>query len=97
MLNEPVIMEPTLARIVLIGIIVSLLVNEFFQIIFFERLFYFLSFLNLLELFTYAISLGSLFATSYSAQSNYGSIAVLFAYIVLPLFIQKVFIKIILK
>lgn len=77
-------------RIILISIIIFELAKEFVQLIFFESLPYFLSFQNLLELTTYSISLCSLFAKDYSSQSSYGSVAVLFAYILLPLFIQKV-------
>ena len=65
------------------------LVKELTQMFFLDGLSYFLSLQNLIELFTYVTALLSLFSKSYYYQSAYGSIAVLFAYIVFPLFIQK--------
>lgn len=63
--------------------------KELSQIVFIDGLAYFLSLQNLLELFTYTTALMSLFANSYYMQSAYGSVAVLCAYIALPLYIQK--------
>ena len=44
---------------------------------------------NFLELTTYILSLISFLSINFYTQSNYGSIGVLFAYILLPVFLQK--------
>ena len=44
---------------------------------------------NFLELITYILSLISFLSINFYTQSNYGSIGVLFAYILLPVFLQK--------
>jgi len=44
---------------------------------------------NFLEVSTYLMSLISLLSIQYHIQSNFGSVAILFAYILLPLFLQK--------
>ena len=57
--------------------------------IFLDGFSYFLSLQNTLEILTYITSLISLASRNYYTQSSYGSIAVLFAFIVFPFFIQK--------
>ncbi|RNA08852.1 transient receptor potential cation channel subfamily A member 1 -like protein [Brachionus plicatilis] len=66
-----------------------LIFKETFQIFFLDGLSYFLSLQNLIELFTYILAVLSLFSGNYNMQSSYASIAVLFAFIVFPLFTQK--------
>jgi hypothetical protein len=44
---------------------------------------------NILELLTYSTSLISLSSRNYYTQSSYGSLSILFAFILFPLFIQK--------
>ena len=73
----------------LFGVLLFQLLKEMLQIFFLDGLSYFLTLQNLIELFTYTTASLSLLSNSYSAQSAYGSIAVLFAFICFPLFIQK--------
>ncbi|CAF0975888.1 unnamed protein product, partial [Brachionus calyciflorus] len=75
--------------IILLLILAFQIVKELFQIFFLDGLTYFLSLQNLVELFTYVTSILSLFSSNYYMQSAYASIAVLFAFIVFPLFTQK--------
>jgi hypothetical protein len=70
-------------------VLVFQLVKEILQIFFLDGLSYFLTLQNLIELFTYTTASFSLLSNSYSTQSAYGSISVLFAFICFPLFIQK--------
>jgi hypothetical protein len=65
------------------------LFKEICQVIFLDGFSYFLSLQNTLEILTYITSLISLESRNYYTQSSYGSIAVLFAFIVFPFFIQK--------
>jgi hypothetical protein len=75
---------------VLLIVMVNLqLIKELLQIFFLDGLSYFLSSQNLIEIFTYTSSLMSLLSHNYNLQSAYGSIAVLSAFILFPLFIQK--------
>jgi uncharacterized BrkB/YihY/UPF0761 family membrane protein len=55
-----------------------------------EGLAYFVSMENVLEMITYGLTLSSLLSDDYSDKSSYGSVAVLFAFLVFPLYIQKV-------
>jgi hypothetical protein len=73
----------------LFSVLLFQLLKEMLQIFFLDGLSYFLTLQNLIELFTYTTASLSLLSNSYSAQSAYGSIAVLFAFICFPLFIQK--------
>lgn len=75
--------------ILLILVLIFQLIKELFQIFFLDGLTYFLSLQNLIEIFTYITAILSLFSNSYHMQSAYASIAVLFAFIVFPLFTQK--------
>ncbi len=76
-------------NIMLIVMVNLQLLKELLQIFFLDGLSYFLSSQNLIEIFTYTISLMSLLSHNYHLQSAYGSIAVLSAFILFPLFIQK--------
>ena len=66
------------------------LIRELFQIYCLDGISYFYSSQNLIEIFTYITSMISLLSNDYNMQSAYGSIAVLFAFILFPLFIQKI-------
>ena len=74
---------------VLVTVLAFQVVKELVQLFFLDGLSYFLSLQNLIELFTYMTATLSLSSNSFSTQSTYGSIAVLFAFICFPLFIQK--------
>ncbi len=76
-------------NIMLIVMVNLQLLKELLQIFFLDGLSYFLSSQNLIEIFTYTISLMSLLSHNYHLQSAYGAIAVLSAFILFPLFIQK--------
>ena len=73
----------------LFAVILFQLFKEMMQIFLLDGLSYFLTLQNLIEIFTYITASLSLLSNSYSTQSAYGSIAVLFAFICFPLFIQK--------
>ena len=81
--------SPSGIHILLFVLLLVQLIKEFFQMFFLDGLSYFLSLQNFIEIFTYTTALGSLVAKSYYTQSAYASIAVLFAFILFPLFIQK--------
>ena len=66
------------------------LIRELFQICYLDGISYFYSSQNLIEIFTYITSMSSLLSKDFNMQSAYGSIAVLFAFILFPLFIQKI-------
>lgn len=76
-------------NILLTILLIFMLLKETLQIMFLDGLSYFLQSQNIIEIFTYTISLLSLWAPDYQSQSAYGSIAVLSAFILFPLFIQK--------
>jgi len=63
--------------------------REVFQLVFLDGCAYFLSYQNLIEIFTYFTSVVALVSTSYTVQSAYGSVAVLCAFLLFPLYIQK--------
>lgn len=63
--------------------------REAFQLVFLDGCVYFMSYQNLIESFTYLMSLISLMSTNYTVQSAYGSVAVLCAFLLFPLYIQK--------
>jgi hypothetical protein len=65
------------------------LLKEILIIIYLDGTSYFLSLQNLTEMSTYIMSLISLLSIYYYTQSNFGSIAILFSYILLPIFLQK--------
>jgi transient receptor potential cation channel subfamily A member 1 len=65
------------------------IVKELVQLFLLDGLSYFVSLQNLIELLTYVTALLSLLSSDYSTSCAYGSIAVLFSFIVFPLFIQK--------
>ena len=64
------------------------ILKEFFIIILVDGFFYF-SYQNPMELAAYFFSLISLLSTYFYNQSNFGSVAILFAYISLIFFLQK--------
>ena len=65
------------------------LIRELFQLVFLDGISYFTSYQNLIEILTYVTSMVSLVSTNYSIQSAYGSVAVLCAFLLFPLYIQK--------
>jgi hypothetical protein len=79
-----------LALMFLFIIIVLNITKELFQMIVLEGLAYFVSMQNIMEMLTYVITLLSVLSDDYSYKSSYGSVAVLFAFLVFPLYIQKV-------
>lgn len=74
---------------VLMLFLTTQLIRELFQLIFLDGISYFTSYQNLIEILTYVTSMISLVSTSYSTQSAYGSVAVLCAFLLFPLYIQK--------
>ena len=76
-------------NIMLIVVLNFQLFKEIMQILFLDGLAYFMNSQNLIEIFTYTLSLISLLSRNYHMQSAYGSMAVLSAFILFPLFIQK--------
>lgn len=75
--------------LLLVSLIFLQLFKELCQFVFLDGLSYFISLQNMIEIATYVTSLISLLSRNYYTQSAYGSIAVLFAFILFPLFIQK--------
>ncbi len=75
---------------ILIILISILLIKELFILIYVDGFItYFLSLQNFMESVTYILSLISLCSIYFHSQSSYGSVAVLFSYILLPIFLQK--------
>lgn len=73
----------------LVIIIIFQLFKELLILMFLDGVGYFLSIQNISEILTYLMSLVSLLSIHFYTQCNYASIAILFAYILLPLFLQK--------
>jgi ankyrin repeat protein len=63
--------------------------KQLFQLLLIDGVSYFTSLQNLVEIFTYTSGMISLLSTDYSTRAAYGSLAILSAFIVFPLFIQK--------
>ncbi len=80
----------TLLMTSIIIIIVFNIMKEMFQLILVDGLSYFVSMQNLIELLTYFFSLASIFSNNYANKSAHSSMAILFAFLVFPLYIQKV-------
>jgi hypothetical protein len=79
------------ATLMLLILIICLNVTkELFQFLVIEGLAYFVSMQNLIELVTYVLTLMSILSDYYPTKCSYGSVAVLFAFLVFPLYIQKV-------
>ncbi len=74
----------------LILIICLNITKELFQFMVIEGFAYFVSMQNIIELVTYILVLMSILSDHYSEKCSYGSVAVLFAFLVFPLYIQKV-------
>jgi len=81
--------KPETMFIVLMTVVVIQLIREVIQLLVFDGISYFFSIQNLFEVFTYSFSLCSIIATNYNDQSFYGSISILFSYMLFPLFLQK--------
>ncbi len=64
--------------------------RQLVQILLLDGVSYFCSSQNIIEIFTYVMSIISLLSSYYYIQAAYASIAVLFAFILFPLFIQKI-------
>ncbi len=73
----------------LIIFLIMQLSREMFQLVFLDGCNYFFSYQNLIEIFTYLTSVVALVSTNYTVQSAYGSVAVLCAFLLFPLYIQK--------
>ena len=73
----------------LISLLTMQIGREMLQLVFLDGCSYFLSYQNFIEVFTYIASMISLLSTNYSVQSAYGSLAVLFSFLLFPLYIQK--------
>lgn len=73
----------------LISLLTLQIGKEVLQMVFIDGCSYFLSYQNFIEVFTYIASMTSLLSTNYSVQSAYGSLAVLFSFLLFPLYIQK--------
>ena len=77
----------------LIGLLMAIIslniVKELFQFLLIEGLSYFMSVQNIIEFFTYFLTLASLLTSDYTQKSAYGSVGVLLAFLVFPLYIQK--------
>ncbi len=73
----------------LVGLIIFQLIKEIFFAFYLDGISYFLSLQNLMEITTYCLSLISLLSIYFQTQSNFASVAILFSYILLPIFLQK--------
>jgi hypothetical protein len=73
----------------LVFLIVFQLIKEIFIFVYVEGFYYLLSLQNLMEIATYLMSLIGLLSISYYYQTNFASIAILLAYILLPIFLQR--------
>lgn len=69
--------------------LISSLIKEAFQFLVLEGFSYFSSLQNIAEMLTYTLSIISLVSTNYNIKAAYGSLAILFAFLVFPLYIQK--------
>jgi len=78
----------TLYAYLMVFILINL-TKEFFQFLLLSKIAYILSLKNWLEGFTYVSILVSVHASSYEQQHRYGSLAILAAYFVFPLKLQK--------
>lgn len=69
--------------------LISSIIKEAFQFLVLEGFSYFSSLQNIAEMLTYTLSIISLVSTNYNVKAAYGSLAILFAFLVFPLYIQK--------
>lgn len=69
--------------------LIASLIKEAFQFLVLEGFSYFSSLQNIAEMLTYTLSIISLVSTNYNIKAAYGSLAILFAFLVFPLYIQK--------
>jgi hypothetical protein len=81
--------ENKIAFTILMIFLISSIVKEAFQFLILEGFSYFSSLQNLAELTTYTLAIVSLVSTNYNIKAAYGSLAILFAFLVFPLYIQK--------